>query len=84
MRPARKSIDEAKGILDCAFVTVLRRQRIISTTMVKGRRILVQTICAHRAGRKHSRPTRHPASSCVRLTRALWLTARSVISNVSP
>ena len=27
--------------------------------------------CAHRAGRKHSRPTRHPASSCVRLTRAL-------------
>ena len=27
---------------------------------------------------------RHPASSCVRLTRALWLTARSVISNVSP
>src|SRR6516164_6044656 len=30
------------------------------------------------------RPTGHPAPSCVRLTRAFWFTARSVISNVSP
>src|SRR5262249_49461055 len=50
----------------------------------EGSNLATVGVYAHRAGRKHSRLTRHPASSCVRLTRALWLTARSAISNVSP